>query len=370
MKNLSAPFPSLFFRLPMMKEQINCDKSLDRQHLSAADGIRGLACLIVLIGHSFAVTTPSTWMLIRGVPKIGVWLFFVLSAFLLTRQLLSRPFSFSTLVDYALSRILRIFPAYVVAVFLYYTLGGLGINSHQDLASALLLQKGFGHLWTIPVEMKFYVVLPIICLLFAILSRFFSFFLFCAVACSLIFTVAALYPWWETPENTLQLGYYAGVFIMGSLAAWLHGSKEYKLVSRVYCNLLSIAILLVVVFIVVLSKAGVFGDPDNFLMDKQIMFGFLFSCLSFFVIGRKTAVSRLFDMQWLSAIGRWSYSIYLFHWFFVVKIKLFLLGPPAAMIAIGISLIIGWLGYNLIESPLFHLRHKIFSLLVVQQERQ
>ena len=299
-------------------------------------------------------------------PKIGVWIFFVLSAFLLTRQLLSRPFSLSIFADYMLSRILRIFPAYIVAVILYYLLGGIEINSHHDLASALLLQKGFGHLWTIPIETKFYLIIPIICILFAVLSRFFSFFLFYAVACSLIFAVLTIYPWWKTPENTLQLGYYAGIFIMGSLAAWLHGSKEYMIVSSEYCNLLSIAILLSIVLIVVLSKAGILGDPDNFLMDKHILFGFLFSCFAFFVIGRKTAVSRVFDMKWLSSIGRWSYSIYLFHWLIIVKSKLFLTGVPAAIIAIGISIIIGWTGYTIIESPLYSLRHKISRLLVAK----
>lgn len=47
-----------------------------------ADGIRGLACLIVLCTHAVAMFFNSTYMALAGMGKVGVWLFFVLSAFL------------------------------------------------------------------------------------------------------------------------------------------------------------------------------------------------------------------------------------------------------------------------------------------------
>jgi len=45
-------------------------------HFPEADGIRGLACLMVLFVHITAITFPETHPYLRGTGKIGVWLFF------------------------------------------------------------------------------------------------------------------------------------------------------------------------------------------------------------------------------------------------------------------------------------------------------
>lgn len=58
-----------------------------------------------------------------------------------------------------LGRCLRIIPPYVLACFVYYW-ATTGIVSPAELRDALLMQQGFIHLWTIPVEFKFYFVLP------------------------------------------------------------------------------------------------------------------------------------------------------------------------------------------------------------------
>ena len=335
-----------------------------KNHLSAATGIRGLACLVVLVGHSLAMNVPETWQYLRGVPKIGVWLFFVLSAFLLTRQFLLKSFSLSLLVDYGISRFLRIFPAYIFAVLVYYLFEVAVIKSQQDLISALLLEKGFAHLWTIPVEVKFYFFVPVLCFLFFIFSKFFSLFTFLFVSCFLTGFVLYWFPWWKTPENTLQLGYYFGVFLMGSLAAWLHTRKGLFSLPESRMDIFSIAMLLVLVLIVVLSKFGVFGDAENFLMDKQIMFGLLFSVFLYFTIGQHTKLSKIFDTIWLLSIGKWSYSIYLFHWIVVVKIsQLKADGISGALIAIFLSIFVGWIGYKLVEVPMLALRKKAFNVL-------
>ena len=61
-----------------------------------ADGIRGVACLIVICIHAIAIFFPSTRDLMAGAGKIGVWLFFVLSAFLLTSKFMRSGFERKT----------------------------------------------------------------------------------------------------------------------------------------------------------------------------------------------------------------------------------------------------------------------------------
>ena len=51
------------------------------------DGLRGLAVLLVLVSHASNIGVwLGPWFDCRGVGRYGVFLFFVLSAYLLTRQ--------------------------------------------------------------------------------------------------------------------------------------------------------------------------------------------------------------------------------------------------------------------------------------------
>ena len=134
---------------------------LTERHLQAADGLRGFACLIVLVVHTVALTFPFAMQYLHGCAKIGVWLFFVLSAFLLTYQLEHRGFRFGSLIDYSAGRFLRIIPAFTIVVLLYSFFGTANLDKWDDVKSALLLQTGYAHLWTIPVEFKAYAVIPI-----------------------------------------------------------------------------------------------------------------------------------------------------------------------------------------------------------------
>lgn len=58
--------------------------------------------MIVLMVHALNHFYPSTFLWTRGAGKYGVWLFFVLSAFLLTLRLQQRGFTRPNLTDYAL----------------------------------------------------------------------------------------------------------------------------------------------------------------------------------------------------------------------------------------------------------------------------
>lgn len=90
--------------------------------LPALDGLRGLAVLIVLASHLANAGLPVfPGLSLSGTGKSGVYLFFVLSAYLLTRLLLARPVrewrSLHPWIDYGLRRVLRIWPLYLVVLF-------------------------------------------------------------------------------------------------------------------------------------------------------------------------------------------------------------------------------------------------------------
>ncbi len=93
-------------------------------HFKALDVLRGIAVLLVLLSHS----SNSNWMFheflnFQRTGKIGVYLFFVLSAYLLDRQiaimLISKKSNRRYWKNYILRRFLRIYPLFIVALLLH-----------------------------------------------------------------------------------------------------------------------------------------------------------------------------------------------------------------------------------------------------------
>lgn len=86
-------------------------------HLAGFDGLRLLAALGVIFSHAFVIATglntkgsPTMWEEVAyRMGDYGVFTFFIISGFLLSRSLLANPDS----IVYAVNRILRLLPAFV-----------------------------------------------------------------------------------------------------------------------------------------------------------------------------------------------------------------------------------------------------------------
>jgi peptidoglycan/LPS O-acetylase OafA/YrhL len=134
--------------------------------LDEIDSLRALAMAAVVAEHCRIL--PFGWM--------GVWLFFVISGFVVTTSLLSRPGEqpHTLLSRFYVRRAARILPIYLGYVVVGWAVSALAIGRPEwsPLASLVLfynnIQSAFGvgtfqafpvaHLWTISVEMQFYLV--------------------------------------------------------------------------------------------------------------------------------------------------------------------------------------------------------------------
>lgn len=147
---------------------------LAMRHFAAFDGVRAIAAVMVVFFHFGGSRSVSTngWL--------GVHLFFVLSGFLITTLLLreERVTGRVSLVDFWIRRILRIAPAYYVALGL--TVLVLVTNKQWQLLSgpkaiwyfvsfnpeySTPLTMSFTQAWTIGIEQKFYLLWPVIAFL-------------------------------------------------------------------------------------------------------------------------------------------------------------------------------------------------------------
>lgn len=247
------------------------------------DLIRLLAAIQVVAHHAIdhlgldhsSGLVELTVQLIRFFP--GVPIFFFVSGFLISKSYESSP----GVLDYARNRVLRIYPALVVctlvsvgALFALEYLPRAGVSLH-DVAVWMLAQmtvvqfynpdfmRAFGvgvlngSLWTITVELQFYLVTPLTYALCGLKRRR-------GTLPLLLLTLALLVPnlayWHADPENHSGLAlklfgvtflpwYY--MFLLGVLAQrhfhwlhqWLSGRAIYLCVSYVVATLLAMRYL-------------------------------------------------------------------------------------------------------------------------------
>ena len=139
--------------------------------LWSVEGWRAVAALLVLWAHwgpplGWPGTGPQGLMLFAFT---GVDLFFVLSGFVFAPVLLERPLQ--SLSAYALRRVLRIYPAYLAALALYVLLAWqagrplLHVPEHLLMAHLQSREMAFYYnpaFWSLPVEVEFYVLVPLL----------------------------------------------------------------------------------------------------------------------------------------------------------------------------------------------------------------
>jgi peptidoglycan/LPS O-acetylase OafA/YrhL len=153
------------------------------------DGLRGIAILLVLVGHYFSVPGIGTVSLLNGywfrLGWTGVDLFFVLSGFLIGGILLEVRDSPRYFKTFYARRFFRIIPLYYAWILLYMVLTALGgtflatrIGSVQKIDISILAHFFFlqnfheflkstvsfwwlSSTWSLAVEEQFYLVAPI-----------------------------------------------------------------------------------------------------------------------------------------------------------------------------------------------------------------
>jgi peptidoglycan/LPS O-acetylase OafA/YrhL len=212
-----------------------------KRRLHSLDGLRGLAALGVVLLHVWIYTgandpgrslTLDRWM---GELRLCVLLFFVLSGFLLARPWVAaargeRPAP--ALGRYALRRAARIVPAYWLALagavaLLHGTGHGRDVPLHDVPKFVVFLPNVFREtrnqldppMWSLHVEVSFYVLLPLIGLALLRARRPLLVCLALVLAGVGFTTVALLRAW--PPEVTWTLPSYLATFTCGIAAAVL-----------------------------------------------------------------------------------------------------------------------------------------------------
>ncbi len=326
------------------------------------DGLRTIAVLSVLLFHLRRGVLPGGF--------VGVDIFFVISGFLISSILLDdiAKGEFSVGRFYQ-RRISRIFPALILvllatlaAASLIYSaqdMASLGINSAAAAASLInmkLVSQGsyfilspdaqpLLHYWSLAVEEQFYIVFP---LYLYVVTRFTRWPL--AITCVAAVASFALCVW-LTPINQ-PLAFYslptrAWELLTGSgIALFRAGGGR---VSRPLAHgSVWGGVALIAGSILLLQESDTFPG-------WMAAFPVIGTALLIAPIGDvRSAPLRLLAHPMMVAIGKRSYSLYLWHWpvFSLVDYRLYTASEPTRMaLKIVLTLVLTLLSYGLVERP-------------------
>jgi len=314
------------------------------EHLPELDGLRGLAAMIVIVSHFSIVTNVFGGLLGFGAGQLGVMLFFVLSGFLMGRlYLTTKPTARSVAVFYR-RRVARVVPLYLLVVlasviasetfgpgkFLY----GIGVDA---LATHLVFWRGDFVLWTIPVEMQFYAIFPVLWFIFAWTGNRLSIWLCLAlVVIPLIGYPAkpALFP-------------HAGFFALGLAISFIGG--QWKLDGAFVASL-----ALVILLFPRIAASLPFGGVELTDMWHNPAYLVAVGALLFSALHSRVA-SRMLGSRPFRYLGTVSYSIYLLHLPILWGLNhfdLFARNPALFFpVFVAATLLAASLSYALIEAP-------------------
>jgi peptidoglycan/LPS O-acetylase OafA/YrhL len=384
--------------------QIRPDRSgdnLSRDYVASLTGLRGVAALFVFFYHYGALnpgirldlTIPVVGKVLQfplGLGFAGVDLFFVLSGFLLTL-----PFAYTALNStprrslgtYYKRRLLRVFPAYYAQLCIILLAGawfitwkpvnGLSLLAHLVMFFNIgenPIRPIVGIWWTLPVELSFYLLLPLFSkflrpakwlllllasILVSVLFRFWSAEHFASAPAGGVFLAASHLPG-SLPE-----------FLLGASAAllvqWfsLHKIKTPNPIFLDGLFLTGSALAVYWLAGILFPNAAVYWSGHWSMLIAPLALGLPLSLIVISLYWGSRIGRLLFANRVIYFVGLISYSLYLWH-FVVMQQATVVFGDAWSdlpqitrfLSSLGLVITVSTLSYYLFERPFLRLGHK------------
>lgn len=292
--------------------------------IKCLNSLRGIACIIVFIAHWWA-SDPAYGIYASGCGKIGVWCFMLLSGFFLMRSIVNQSELHFSIIEFYVKKFVRIYPVYVIALVFS---AALGVLPWSELGGHLLIYKGMGHFWYMPVIIKLYIIWPIFAVMYKLLlknKKLKNVNLVYGILLSitgLIFGV--VFPFTTYIENSISLYWYMPVFIMGMILAILYLSIAEKKKSVLWDLVSAFGLVGIIIFTPYIRQVLWNIEPSGWLQNKYLLMSILWVFVILGLLWGKYIGNVLEKARVLQGIGGMSYAVYLFHYPILMKLNGFI----------------------------------------------
>jgi peptidoglycan/LPS O-acetylase OafA/YrhL len=321
------------------------------KRIPTLDGWRGIAILLVLIdhlqrgilGHLFG---GYPWM---GMGQLGVTIFFVLSGYLVTRQLLANEIG---LPQFYMRRFFRIMPC-ACTYLLFVLLLSFAIQTRligRDAFSCLLFIRNYypatetstntltGHFWALSMEMQFYLIWPLI--LIAVRRKRAFFF---ALTGALGIAIFRLLEWehYEIALRSLRTEVRADALLVGCVLALLLDRQMIVIWFGRHGNTLFWLCSPALIY-------EIYRYQCLIPLTESILIASMIGCTS---LNPASLPAKALNWQHLETTGKMSYNFYLWQQVFLRSFW-----GPYGFLLLGIAAILNW---KYVEQPCIKIGKRI-----------
>ena len=354
------------------------------KYIKGFDTLRALAIILVIIAHwgpEFPKNTAPglvKQMLVLG-GDFGVYLFFVLSGFLITSILLNEKSKnenenrLIVIKNFFIRRSLRIFPIYYIFIlfcFFNYEFVREHIAYYLTYTSNILPYRAnhsniLAHTWSLSVEEQFYLLWP--WLIIYIPSKYLKHTMFLSIIIGLAARYMVVFVWHHGyPFLSINC---IDSFAIGALYALARLNKETcKQFEKGFRTLFPVLLFL-------LWRIAPYGGLPVAVIFEKFMCDIIALGLIIFAINNEYVWIKKYVLEntVLNYIGRISYGLYLYHFTLGPRYDVFIAayakahpGTPAFFynyysaycIKLTMLFIICWLSFMLIEQPILRIKKR------------
>lgn len=362
---------------------------MNRKYLPGLDGIRAIAVIAIIIFHLNPKWLPGGFL--------GVDTFFVISGYLIAMLLINEYEKTGTIniLQFWIRRMKRLFPPvlFMILIVIQYIIffdQSLLYQLKKDAIAALLYisnwwyifdglsyfesfeARPLEHLWSLAIEEQFYLLFPLILILMLnkwskknILLLFFVVSILSAILMSTLYDPAAnvsrIYFGTDTRLQTLLLGVMCA-FIWPAFKL----KRDAPRILVVIIDFLGFIGLIVLMYsIYKLSEHSAFLFNGGFYV-----LGIFTVLIIMAAVHPSSIMSRLLGIKPLTVIGKYSYSLYLWHYPVIVLMqKHFVQGQVPIYIHISsviLTIVLAVFSYKLIERPYRLNGLKVFTIMSIK----
>ncbi len=334
--------------------------------------LRGIAAVIVFITHFSDITNWLGGALGGGAGAYGVMLFFLLSGFLISYLYFQKDLTKANLLHYFSARAGRILPLYLVVVGCSYVLTLLAkdilyhIPDQGELLGHLLFLHGDSVLWSIPVEVQFYLIF----VLFWACAKHRSGYIYLSIVTLMIVLFFSNFPkiygeFNGIPYNQFNVLRSLPYFFVGVVFGMNY--KSFQVPQYLKKHWFILALCFIPLLFPELTTINSDAKRKMWLSyEVLLVMSFVFFCVVFLVPNNNVILTNKVG----DFIGKVSYSLYLLHMPIIKQVNQFDLSVELKLVlSFGLSVLLAYISFRFFERPIARIIRKMSAKKFQQSDR-